>query len=137
MSRPSRLSAPPAETVFRSAFRAGGLRAVCLRPSARRGGAAVVLVAAFARPASAGRFAALWARRLGVSVVVRRRGPWSLVSVPVFASVSVSFLSSSRAAWGCPVLPSRLLPRGGAVWPVAGGVRAVGRLALSVGIAAL
>ena len=69
-----------------SAFRTGGLRAVCVRQS-RRAFSGVVLIASFASSARAGSFARRWAARLGVSVVVRRSGRWWAVSVPVVAPV--------------------------------------------------
>ena len=85
-----------------SAFRAGRLRLLCLRPSLHAS-SGLVLVAGFACPRAAGRFAARWARRLGVSVAVRRSpGLWS-VSVPVR-------LASSRR----PPSPVVALPLGSA-----------------------
>jgi hypothetical protein len=64
-----------------SAFRAGGLRSLLIRPG--RSGAAVVLVAVFSSSASASSFAARWAVRLGQSVVVRSSPAGWAVSVPV------------------------------------------------------
>jgi hypothetical protein len=68
--------------VARSAFRAGGLVAVLVRPSLHaRTGAVVELRFSGFRQAS--RFAALWSRRVGVSVrLSRHSGAWS-VSVPL------------------------------------------------------
>jgi hypothetical protein len=65
-----------------SAWRAGSLRSLVLRAS-RRSFSGAVVVASFACPRRAGRFAARWARRLRVVVLVRRAGPglWD-VSVP-------------------------------------------------------
>ena len=66
-----------------SAFRAGTLQSVCLR-SSEHAASGLVLVCAFSSPVRAGRFASRWARRLGISVAVRR--PWHTtwhVSVPV------------------------------------------------------
>jgi hypothetical protein len=66
-----------------SAFRAGSLRALVLRPSSRSA-SGFVLACAFACPVRARRFAARWSARLGLSVSLRRvSGFWS-VSVPVF-----------------------------------------------------
>lgn len=62
-----------------SAFRAGGLRGLVFRPSSRSGSGFVV-VAQFARPQNAARWARLWSGRLGVSVAVRGGG--LSVSVP-------------------------------------------------------
>jgi hypothetical protein len=68
--------------IARSAFRAGSLRGLLLRPS-RRSFSGAVLVCWFGCPRRAGRFAARWAGRLGVSVVVRcSAGQWQ-VAVPV------------------------------------------------------
>lgn len=68
--------------VARSAFRFGRLAAVQLRPShhARSG---VVVVCSFSSPWRAGAFAALWARRLSLSVKCRCQGGFWSVSVPV------------------------------------------------------
>jgi len=71
-----------AGSLCRSAWSVGSLRAFCFRSSSRSFSGSV-LVASFACPRRAGRFAARWARRLRVSVFVRR-GPGGLwaVSVP-------------------------------------------------------
>ena len=71
-----------------SAFRAGGLQSVLLRPS-RHAGTGRVLVCSFASAGSAGAFAGRWARRVGGSIAVRRSAYGWSVSVPV------SFPSSS------------------------------------------
>ncbi len=65
-----------------SAFRAGSLAGLHLRPSshARTGR---VLVCLFRSAASAGAFARRWAGRLGLSVAVRRHPAGFAVSVPV------------------------------------------------------
>jgi len=65
-----------------SAFRAGSLAGLLLRPS-RRAPSGRVLVCVFVSPVAAGRFAGLWAGRLGVSVAVRRHPLGAAVSVPV------------------------------------------------------
>ena len=89
--RPVPPSAPPSSVplarVAWSAFRAGSLRAVCVRPG--RSGAVVVASCLFASSAPACAFARRWASRLGRSVVVRPRGllGWA-VSVPVVRSSS-------------------------------------------------
>jgi hypothetical protein len=80
-----------------SAFLCGSLRGFVSRPSAHSFSGRVV-VAAFASPASASRFARRWAGRLGVSVFVRparsRSGArlWA-VSVPVASPASASPLA--------------------------------------------
>lgn len=87
-----------------SAFRAGSLSAVLLRPSPRACSGRV-LVCSFSSPQRAGAFAAQWARRLGISVRVRiLGGVWS-VSIPVG-------IASSRLPVGA-----------GRRWPVSGGLR--------------
>jgi hypothetical protein len=65
-----------------SAFRAGSLASVALRP-ASWSGAVLVSVLGFRSPASAGAFASRWAGRLGVAVSVRRSGALWAVAVPV------------------------------------------------------
>ncbi len=65
-----------------SAFRAGSLASVALRP-ASWSPAVLVLVAGFRCPRRAARFAARWAGRLGRPVRVRRCGQLRAVSVPV------------------------------------------------------
>ncbi len=65
-----------------SAFRAGSLASVGLRP-ASWSASQLVLVAGFHSPASARSFAARWAGRLGQLVRVRRAGRFWAVSVPV------------------------------------------------------
>ena len=97
------------KSVVWSAFRAGSLRAVQLRPSVHaRSGA--VCVCSFRSATAAGQFARRWALRLGLSVAVRRSAGLWAVSVPVRRS-------SSR--W--PVSVGRVLS-------VAGGIRAVARV---------
>lgn len=102
---------PRVSVVLWSAFRAGGLVAVLLRPS-RHARSGRVLVAVFVCPRRAGAFARRWAGRLGLAVVVRRHPAGWAVSVPVAVS------------------RSRLPARAGSLLPVAGGVR---RLALVAG----
>ena len=76
------LSAFSSRSVAFSAFRAGSLCSVLLRPSSRAFSGAA-LVCSFASPRSAAAFARRWSVRLGVLVFVRRApGGWS-VSVPV------------------------------------------------------
>lgn len=114
MTAPAPVLFSPRGAVF-AAFASGGLLSFCVRPG--RSGAAVVLVASFSSPASAGRFARRAARRAGRSVVVRSvcPGVWA-VSCPV--------------AW-----PSSRLPAGaGRAWPVSGGLRG---LAAALGWAGL
>ena len=98
-----------------SAFRAGSLRQLCLRPG--RSGARLVLVCAFGDVRRAGRFATLIAPRVGRSVALRRApgGLWA-VSVPV--------------AW-----PHTRLPEWTG-WPlvVSGGVRGFALLLRSLGL---
>lgn len=98
-----------------SAFRAGSLAGVQVRPSSRaRSG--VVLVAWFRSSSRAGAFAARWSARLGLSVAVRRRrGLWA-VSVPVAGAVP--FMGPSA-------------------WAVAGGVRGVAPVAHAAAVALL
>ena len=92
-----------------SAFRAGALRLLRLRPSSRSASGSV-LVASFACPRAAGAFAARWAGRLGSSVALRRSpGLWS-VSVPVR-------LGSSRVPGSCLLVSTLvLLPGSAGVW---------------------
>lgn len=78
---------PAPVRVLWSAFRAGSLASVLLRPSSRSGSGAV-LVCSFRSLACAGAFARRWALRLGVSVAVRSGAGLFAVSVPVGASVS-------------------------------------------------
>lgn len=89
-----------------SAWLCGGLRAVVFR-SSRRSFSRFALVAFFSSPSAAGRFAARWAVRLGVSVPVRRSscGLWSVAvpvawrssRVPVFCGSRVSCAGGLRA----------------------------------------
>ena len=110
-----------AASVARSAFRAGSLSSLLLRPSSRsRSG--LVLVCGFGSAARAGRFAGLWAGRLGLSVVVLRGpGGWAgawLVSVPVVSRCS------------------RLPAFAGRVLPVSGGLRGFAASLFSSGLRA-
>lgn len=73
---------PPARSVAFSAFRAGSLASVALRP-ASWSSSVLVGVFGFRSPSAAGAFAARWAARLGVSVPVRRSGALWAVAVPV------------------------------------------------------
>jgi hypothetical protein len=79
-----------------SAFRAGSLFGLRVRPSSHSA-SGCVLVAAFASQAAASRFARRWAGRLGMPVVVRLvPGGWS-VSVPVVpALAAAAFCRSLR-----------------------------------------
>jgi len=92
-----------------SAFRSGGLAGVSLRPS-RRSPSGVVLVAGFASPAAARRFAA---RRPGCAL--RLVGGFWCVSVPVAAAVPFRRVAFS----------------------VRGGVRRAAVVAVGVSVAAL
>ena len=65
-----------------SAFRAGSLASVALRPASWSAGP-LVLGAGFRCSARAGQFAARWSGRLGRSVRVRCSGALWAVSVPV------------------------------------------------------
>lgn len=95
-----------------SAFRSGGLRGLVFRPSSRAFSGFVV-VASFASPSAAGRFARRWARRLGVAVAV--------------SGVSVSV--------PCAVWPSSRLPVGaGRPLFFGGGVRGLVRGLQSAGL---
>ena len=71
---------PSIRSVAFSAFRAGSLSILQLRPS-RRSFTGFVLVCFFRKPAAASAFARRWASRLGCSVAVRGRG--FVVSIPV------------------------------------------------------
>ena len=77
---------PPSPSRFRSvafsAFRAGSLASVALRP-ASWSPSVLVGVFGFRAPSSAGSFAARWAARLGVSVRVRRSAGLWAVAIPV------------------------------------------------------
>jgi len=73
---------PAGRSVAFSAFRSGSLASVAFRP-ASWSRSVLVAVLGFRSPASAGRFAARWARRLGVAVPVRRSGRLWAVGVPV------------------------------------------------------
>jgi len=103
-------------SVVWSAFRAGSLAGVRVRMS-QRSPSGVVVVAAFRSQPSAAVFAARWARRLGVSVVVRRRGALWAVSVPVVGCVPFGRWPSA--------------------WWVSGGVRGVAPVARAVSVALL
>jgi hypothetical protein len=97
-----------------SAFRAGSLSALLLRPSSRaRSGRALVCV--FASAPRAGVFARRWACRLGVSVVVRRHPAGWAVSIPVVVATS-------------------RLPGQGYLWPVSGGLRGLISILRSSGL---
>jgi hypothetical protein len=78
--------APSPVRVLWSAFRAGGLAGVVLRPSSRSFSGAV-LVCAFRSLSAARVFAVRWGPRSGAGVCVVRRSPWRggvwVVSVPV------------------------------------------------------
>jgi len=122
----SRLSAPAA---VRSAFRAGGLAGVIVRPS-RHATSGVVLVCCFADTSRARSFARRWAARLGRSVVVRpfaRPGRllWS-VSIPVAGAIPFAGVSSLPA--GAPWVAD--------AWRLAG-VRSVPAVARAVARALL
>ncbi|MCP4544271.1 MAG: hypothetical protein GY832_44730 [Chloroflexi bacterium] len=101
-----------------SAFRAGSLRSITVRPSSRAA-SRVVLVAAFASFPRARSFARRWASRLGFSVVVRRSGALWAVSVPV--------VIRARCRW--------LLAGGGIFAPVVGGLRGLLAVVGSWGLA--
>ena len=106
---------PRPRAVAWSAFRAGSLSSLLLRPG--RSGAAVVLVCWFRCPRRAGRFAARWAARLGRSVRVSGSVAGWAVSVPV------GVLSSRPACAGGLVL-----------WVAGRGVRGFARLVASSGL---
>lgn len=86
-------------SVVFSAFRAGSLFGVRVRVS-RRSPSGVVLVAGFASPVAARRFALLWGGRLGAACAVRVVGGFWCVSVPVFGCVPFSAPSGWRVAGG-------------------------------------
>ena len=91
--------APSVSSIVWSAFRSGSLWGVRVRPSSRsRSG--VVVVLGFSAHASAATFAARWAGRLGLSVVVRRTGGFWCVSVPVAGCVPFWGQSGWRCAGG-------------------------------------
>ncbi len=81
-----------------SAFRAGSLRSLLLRPSGRSF-SGIVLVCVFASGPRAFPFAARWAVRLGVGVRVRRHPLGWQVSVPVVRSSSRLPVSGRVVAW--------------------------------------
>ena len=84
---PALAGLPAPRRVAFSAFRAGGLVGLGLRASARsRSG--FVVVAWFRPGRGAAPFARRWASRLGVSVVVRQRGAFLAVSVPILSSIT-------------------------------------------------
>ena len=102
-------SAASVASVCFSAFRAGSLSGLLLRPSSRAF-SGVVLVAVFSNHQRAGVFAGRWAARLGVRVSIRRHPAGWAVSVPV-------------------ALPASRWPVGaGSLLPVRGGVRGLHRL---------
>ena len=78
----SQSAVPVPRKVAFSAFRAGSLRSLVVRRSGHSC-SGFVLVASFGCAGRAGSFARQWARRLGLSVIVRRSGSFWLVSVPV------------------------------------------------------
>lgn len=82
-------SLPSVPVAARSAFRSGGLVSVIVR-SSRHARSGFVLVAVFGSLPAAGRFASLWARRLGLPMFIRRSCADFAVSVPV-APVPDSF----------------------------------------------
>ena len=84
------MNVPSSARVLWSAFRAGSLVSVCLRPS-RRSVSGAVLDCSFSSFPAAMRFASLWGRRLpGAAPRLSARSSvcWS-VSVPVASVVSV------------------------------------------------
>ena len=78
---------PSPRSLVRSAFSSGSLVSVFLGQSPRSP-SGVALRCSFGRWLPAARFARRWARRLGVSVVVRVAGSGWSVSVPVFLGSS-------------------------------------------------
>ena len=80
---PSLLARRPFRSAAFSAFRAGSLASVALRPASWSSSSVLVGVFGFRSAASAGSFAARWAARLGVSVRVRRSAGLWAVAVPV------------------------------------------------------
>ncbi|MCP4542668.1 MAG: hypothetical protein GY832_36560 [Chloroflexi bacterium] len=118
---------PSARQAAFSAFRAGSLRSVTVRPSSRAA-SGVVLVAAFASFPRARSFARRWAFRLGFSVVVRRSGGVPLSCAPSTGwAVSVPVVIRARCRW--------LLAGGGIFAPVVGGLRGLLAVVSSWGLA--